>query len=448
MHATKRPEAQRTSHAYSPTGLRRLTPNQIKADRMAEDFDGLPPNVTHLGQLLAAFKAAAPWLGFPPRLVHAIDWLFKFTRLQDWGKGTRPIVWPSASMQQEALGLSATQTKALNRALIEAGLIAMKDSPNGKRYGRRDGKGQIIEAYGFDLSPLAMRYAEFTRMAEEARAERGEMGCLRRRATIARKGIQQLLETAAEYGLVGEEWTRLAGQTRTLAAALRRVETLGELAMRVEGLERRQREAYERLQVLLSKATAEHPDTMDSDPLGPENRPHQYNYKPAENPNTDTVTARDEGKPPAAAAAPSPATPEPQGGLQRSAKPTRFDNPGLKLSSEELVRLAPGLRPYLRSATPDWREIVDAGDRLRHHLGVSKSLWGEACVTMGREPAAIALAIVSAKPEGHFTSSPGGYFFGMVAKAKAGQLNLERTIWGLRKRQQRAGEACAPRRAK
>jgi hypothetical protein len=33
-------------------------------------------------------------------------------------------------------------------------------------------------------------------------------------------------------------------------------------------------------------------------------------------------------------------------------------------------------------------------------------------------------------PAGHFRSSPGGYFHGMVAKAKAGELNLARTIWG------------------
>jgi replication initiation protein RepC len=38
-------------------------------------------------------------------------------------------------MQEEALGLSATQVKDTNRRLIELGLITMKDSPNGKRYG-------------------------------------------------------------------------------------------------------------------------------------------------------------------------------------------------------------------------------------------------------------------------------------------------------------------------
>ena len=51
---------------------------------------------------------------------------------------------------------------------------------------------------------------------------------------------------------------------------------------------------------------------------------------------------------------------------------------------------------------------------------------------MGRECAAVAVALVSAKPAEHFRTSPGGYFHGMVAKAKAGKLNLVRTIWGLR----------------
>ena len=196
-------EAPGEGYAGSPTGFRRLTPSLLRADRTAEGFDGLPDGVTVPGQLLAAFKAAAPRLGLSPRLVHAVDWLFRFTQPQDWGRGGRPIVWPSASLQQEALGLSPTRAKALNRALIEAGLITMKDSPNGKRYGVRDRAGRITEAYGFDLSPIAARHAEFVRLAEEAQAERAEMGRLRRRATIARKGITQILETAAEYGFAG-----------------------------------------------------------------------------------------------------------------------------------------------------------------------------------------------------------------------------------------------------
>jgi replication initiation protein RepC len=94
------------------------------------------------------------------------------------------------------------------------------------------------------------------------------------------------------------------------------------------------------------------------------------------------------------------------------------------LSTDELMHLGP--------PAAGWPEIVDAADWLRGELGVSKSLWGEACVAMGREKAAIAIAIVSAKSAEHFRSTPGGYFHGMVANAKTGELNLGRTIWGLR----------------
>jgi Replication protein C N-terminal domain len=65
-----------------------------------------------------------------------------------------------------------------------------------RRLRRHEKTGHIIEAYGFDLSLLTARHAEFLRLAEEGRAERAAMGRLRRRATIARKAITQILETA------------------------------------------------------------------------------------------------------------------------------------------------------------------------------------------------------------------------------------------------------------
>jgi replication initiation protein RepC len=106
------------------------------------------------------------------------------------------------------------------------------------------------------------------------------------------------------------------------------------------------------------------------------------------------------------------------------------------IAPDELVRLAPKLKPYLRRPSPTWPELIDAADWLRHDLGVSKTLWGDACLAMGRELAAVALAVVSTKDAGHFTASAGGYFHGMVAKAKAGELHLDRTVWALRRASQ------------
>jgi replication initiation protein RepC len=418
-------EASGEGFAGSPTGFRRLTPGLLKVDRTAESFAGLPDGVTAHGQLLAAFKGAAPRLGLSPRMVHAVDWLFKFTMALDWGRGRRPIVWPSASLQQEALGLSLTRTKAINRALIEAGLITMKDSPNGKRYGKRDAKGNIVEAYGFDLSPIAARHAEFTRLAAEARAERIEMGRLRRRATIARNGITQILETVVDYAFQGDEWVTLWRETRDLSQALRKIERPEEMAVGVTSLERRQISARERLEFLLAEVAVKASESVNPDPLGAENGPHQYTYKSDLNPEQDTVTALEESS---------------RTGTEAVGPPSTLPTPEvpetgrvLKLQPDELVKLAPKLNPYLRRPDPTWPELVDAASFLRSDLGVSKSLWGAACLAMGREKAAIAIAIVSTKDPAHFRTTAGGYFHGMVMKAKAGELNLDRTLWGLRR---------------
>jgi replication initiation protein RepC len=418
------PGAPHGRFAHAPTGFRRLTPGLLKADRTAEGFAGLPDGVTRAGQLLSAIKEAAPRLGISPRLVHAVDWLFRFTQPQDWtGQGSRPIVWPSARMQQEALGLSETQVKRLNRALCEAGLVTMRDSPNGKRYGRRDAQGRIVEAYGFDLAPIAMRNAEFRRLAEAGRAERLAMGRLRRRATIAKKAIVQILETAAEYGFEGEEWLTLGGDMAALGRALKAVERVDEMELGVTSLERRQRAACVRLEGLLQ--------SVQMDGLGAENGPHYNNYKPTPDPEQDTVIAAkdcsEEGEGPDPS---SPASSAFAGAGSGRKRPEKGMVHGI--APDELVRLAPKLKPYLRQSSPTWPELIDAADWLRHDLGVSKSLWGDACLAMGRELAAVALAIVSTKDPEHFTSSPGGYFHGMVAKARAGELHLERTVWALR----------------
>ena len=57
-------------------------------------------------------------------------------------------------------------------ALIRAKLITPVDSPTGRRWGQRDAKtGKIIEAYGFDLSPIGLRHAEFVAIAARAASE-------------------------------------------------------------------------------------------------------------------------------------------------------------------------------------------------------------------------------------------------------------------------------------
>jgi replication initiation protein RepC len=112
------------------------------------------------------------------------------------------------------------------------------------------------------------------------------------------------------------------------------------MALGVASLERRQVSARERLENLLAEIAAEASKSVNPDPLGAENGPHQYTYKTSPDPEQDTVLASEESSRGGAEAnepPPAPVRPEPpeQGRV-------------LKLAPDELVRLAPRLKAYSR----------------------------------------------------------------------------------------------------
>src|SRR5512144_2737592 len=165
-------------HARIAPGCRRLTPLHVQVQALAERFEGLPDAVSK-GQALAALKQAARPLGLSHRLRDAIDVLFAFSQPQDWQPGSRPIVWPSNRKLETTLGVGRRQVQNLLNALIRAKLITPVDSPTGRRWGQRDAKtGKIVEAYGFDLSPIALRHAEFVTLAKRAAAKERERAAL------------------------------------------------------------------------------------------------------------------------------------------------------------------------------------------------------------------------------------------------------------------------------
>jgi replication initiation protein RepC len=423
-------------------GLRRITPPMLETMRAADAFVGLINRSP--GQVLAAFKAAAPFLGLGPRVVHAVDWLFKFSRPIDWEPGSRPIVWPSAAEQQSVLELGPAQVKQVNRRLAELGLVLMRDSPNGKRFGRRI-SGRIVEAYGFDLSPLATRMAEFEAVAAEGRARKDRMQALRRRATTARNRLRQMLAASVAAVLPAsfdaEAWRlRAAGLGRGLGG----ISDEGVLAMAVAGLERVLAEAQVALQQCFAPSAASF-DPVETSPKGLENQPHITATNEPLNP-TDTVIARGtSAREPESAIGSNARASRSQEAREAArahdrAEPTKrlgditSDKTELRVAPAELMRLAPRLRRYLPHSPAAWHDIVDAADGLRGELGISRSLWGEACLALGRPQAAVAVAIIAEKGERHFRVGPGAYFSGMLRRAKAGELHLGRSLWGLRNR--------------
>ena len=397
-------------------GARRLTLDMRARLDQADGFIGAPIGTAKPLTYLAAFQEAEPYLGLPAHAFKLVSWLVKQTRPQDWERGSRPIAWPAARRQQEFLGLSPAGVKNLNRALFEAGIFVIRDNEQGKRYGRRGPDGRLIEAYGFDLSPLALRHDEFIRIAAAAKVERERMKELRRRKTLAARSIRQAVEELSAQGADDEAMRQLARDTADLVAAARQVERSDDLALIVKALERRKSEAEQRLRDLIKP--------VENDPEGLADEPRQYTTTTLkEHPYQDTVVAR-RGSSPGGEATPKSPTSAP-------VAPTLS---GLRLTPAQLVELVPRLERYVEAAAAplSTTAIVNAAEWLAGELGVSRTLWGHACLVLGRELAAVALALVTTRPEGHFTSGPAGYFAGMVRKAEKGELHLERSLWKLR----------------
>jgi replication initiation protein RepC len=405
------------------TGARRMSLTMLTLVHEADQFTGLPRGTAKPLQFLGAFQEAEPYLGLPSHAFKLVSWLAKQTQPQDWEEGSRPIAWPSARRQQEFLALSAARVKYLNRALFEAGIFVIRDNEQGKRYGRRGPDGRIIEAFGFDLTPLAQRYDEFIRLAAAAKTERDRMKAARRRVTLARRGIRQIGEQCAELGHTPEDWPRMEADVAALVRSAKQVERSDDLFLIAHSLERRQSEAEQ----WLRKAVEVVPEAVKTNPVGLENEPHTITTNLTIH-LKDTVIAAEKSGPVEEAVPPSPSPSLPP------ARPVTMERE-FKVEPAQLLDLAPRLAAYVLAPNPSWGDIADAaGQWLRHDLGVSLPLWGEACRTMGRDQAALALAIVSTKPEEHFTRGAGGYFAGMVRKFARGELHLERTVWMLKDR--------------
>src|SRR5271166_1030754 len=318
-----------------PSGARRINLQMLMMLDRANAFTGLPRGTAKPFLILAAFEEAEPYLGLPAHAFKLISWLVKKTQPQDWEQGSRPITWPSAREQEEFLGLSDSQVKYLNRTLFEAGVFVMRDNEQGKRYGRRGPDKRIIEAFGFDLSPLAQRYDEFVRIAGEARAERKRMKDLRRCVTLARRAVRQVGDELIARDAVPIDWARIEAETATLVSEARKAMRSEELAQIAKALERRQDEAECHL-----RATAK---PVDSDPTGPENRPLTTTTTLKDNNLSDTVTACEESSR-AEPSVPKNAATRP-GGM--------FPEPlGLK-SPAQLLELAPRLSTYVPPQTSD-----------------------------------------------------------------------------------------------
>jgi replication initiation protein RepC len=365
-------------------------------------------------------KKAAPLLGLRHGLVMVLDMLFSVSFDQDWTGDGRPIVWPSNRRLQELTGLGRSQVKAVLGHVFDLGLIAMRDSGNGHRWGQRNGAhGRITQAFGIDLSPLAARYDEFKAMVEEddrrraqARDLRAEISAVRRAVlTLADRGIAEVPEAA--------EWLTIAQRARRLATGCAAQPDPDVLGMILSQLRVVQMDAES---VLRAAETARLP--VETDPTGPAAKPH---ITTAIQLPTANATAKPQGR----------STPDTQDIVRLKQTPSASSSRdtdalrGFPATPAFVIQAAPPFRGFIPSSRPSQADIVDAAWHVRKHLGISPSAWGEACISMGRWPAAVAVAVIAARYEAGEVRSPGGLLRKMIDLHDRGELRMDRSLYGL-----------------
>ena len=390
--------------------VRRMADAQWATARIAEAYEGLPEGVSK-AMLLDRFERAAPRLGIGDGLVRLIRALVRVTHERDWIGRTRPIAWPSNDMLGEELQRSRTVVQGLIRAAVKAGLVHMRDSGNGKRYGYRGDAGEIVEAFGFDLSPLAVRWDEFADLAAARGLEQAQRRHLRRKVGEIRREIRTVCADALERDFEGYDWEAAIERA---SGRLPRTPSLAELmALEIE---------FGSLLAAVDKTWTVARKADESEPTGSESRAHK---EPTTDPKAETATY------PAwrgAVVADRPRSDDLHGD---TAPPINEEVIPLSL----VLEAVPEIHHHLDDpGAADWEEFVEAAYKAALLLGINLTAWREARETLGRNRAAIAVATVLARWRSGEVKSAGVYLRAMCERERTGDLHLLPSLFGLKER--------------
>ena len=185
----------------TPFGRRPLTLAHV-ATQMAASAR-LPEKAVHKWKIFRAICTARPQLGVSERALSVLNALLTFHPETTLTGEDELVVFPSnEQLSLRAHGMPASTLRRHLAVLVDAGLIARRDSPNGKRYARKNRAGAIELAFGFDLSPLVVRSDEIENLAKEVEAEARALKLARERITLCRRDIAKMIATGIEEGVV------------------------------------------------------------------------------------------------------------------------------------------------------------------------------------------------------------------------------------------------------
>lgn len=362
-------------------------------------------------QLIRALAEARPAYGLSDRTIAVLEALVSFHPERELDGAAPIVVFPSnAELSLRSRGMADATLRRHLAALVEAGLILRRDSPNGKRYCLRGDHGAVESAFGFDLSPLALAAAAIHEAAEEARAAARLCQRLRGEITIHLRDTAKIVEAGIAEKRAGD-WQGFSLALVPLARRLSRQAPQAVLEARLADVVR-----------LRASVENAYLDAMSETELSGNDVDSERQYQ---NSNTDPHIERSSEKELKRHADVKPVatvreltdgngdSDGPGGPLERKGEPVPL---------EYLVAVCPALATYAKAGLSDWRDVLATAGLVRSMLGISPDAWAKARAAMGDAGAAAAVAAILERAES--IRSPGGYLRTLTERAERGQFSV------------------------
>lgn len=335
-------------------------------------------------------------LGVQDRALTVLDALLSFYPQNELSEDRGLVVFPSnAQLSIRAHGITGTTLRRHLAALVEAGLISRKDSPNGKRYAHKDRSGDIEQAYGFSLAPLLARVEELADLAQQTAAERKRFLITKEALSICRRDVRKLISAALEEGAAGD-WAAIEGQYMDLVRRIPRTPTIETLGPILEEMGMLRDEIVNLLESQMK--------SQKTDANGVRFERHIQNSNTESIHELEPSSGKEQGE------NPSPAK-------RQTREPLKaFPLAMVLKASPDIADYGPG------GQIENWRDLMAAAVVVRSMLGVSPSAYQDACDAMGPENAAVAVACILERA-GHINSA-GGYLRDLTRKAERGEFSL------------------------
>jgi replication initiation protein RepC len=385
----------------TPFGRRSLTLAHV-ATQMAASARP-PDKVVHKWKVFKAVCVARPRIGVSERALAVLNALISFYPDTTLTGEDDLIVFPSNELLcLRTHGMPASTLRRQLAALVEAGLIVRRDSPNGKRYARKGRRGEIKLAFGFDLAPLVVRAEEFEGIAQEIEAEIRAIKLAKERITLCRRDIAKMIATGIEEGVptrrVDEgpaSWEELHAVFRGLVEGVSRTASREELEAAADVLSVFSGDILNLLETQIKTTNTSANESPDE------------RHKQNSNPHSliELEPSLQEGR--AARAEPNPKTP---------AATERTYPLGMVLSA------CPDIVDYAKGGIANWRDFLATATVVRPMLGISPSAWEEARTVMGEAEAAVVVACLLQRSS--TIQSAGGYLRELTRKAGEGEFSL------------------------